>query len=138
MNSVKFARFCTARAGQRGRPGSTKLEGLRLEQAIERILPDFQRGRWAVYLDEEGRHYCQFDFLAFVEGVTVIVECKRTWHSYVLGQLRTYVAVARRLFVGPVVAAIVVGDAGKLTRAGLDDAVRRAVAAGIDITYWTA
>lgn len=73
----------------RSRPRGIKALGKRYEVAVGRQLgPDALRGVWWSYRDANGPGLCQTDFIILGEIWAVILECKHTWTSEGMEQLR--------------------------------------------------
>lgn len=79
-----------------------KKAGLRYERALGRQLPQAQHGKWFRYMDYEGWHYCQPDYILPLGDEIVILECKYTWTPEAYMQIEgLYVPVVGRALGRP-------------------------------------
>lgn len=129
LQSVKIS---SPRAGQRGRPFSPKAEGLLFEQLVGDVvlelgLPNYSRC-WFQYQDANGTGWCQVDHGFFKGEIQVLVECKRSYHSYVKRQIfGLYKPVVEFYWKRPALCIVaVMNGGGEKTSQGLEAAIERA------------
>ena len=109
VKGLRFARELRTRPSciPLGRARGPKALGVRYEKAFAKMLPEAEHGHWFEYLDDEGRHFCQVDFIWQIPSTLalVVLETKYTWvaegHEQIEFLYAPVVQLARQLQVRP-------------------------------------
>lgn len=138
ISQLQSVKLCSPRAGQKGRAFSEKAEGLRFEETIGDIILDLGLKNyshcWFEFKDSNGKGWCQVDHGFFKEDFQVIIECKRSWHSYAKGQiLQLYKPIVEFYWKRPALGIVACADRGEKTLVGIENAIQRAKKDGFAI-----
>ena len=137
IKGLKWAKRLENRPKCLGAPkrvSGAKAAGVRYEKALAKGLPKaIEHGVWWEFEDQEGKGFCQTDFLWVRDDFVLVMECKYTWTVEAEEKLwGLYVPVVERALRARIVVPVVVC---KRLVPGLARPIRAMLAPAIEASY---